>query len=137
MSAGEFAPEKTGLSRIPFTVAAEAKIKSLSFWLNLVGWISIAAGVIDVIDLATPARNGGQIFNAVIHFLMGYWCLQAATAFKKVATTDEADQAYLVQGFSRLRSIFLLQGIMILVGLAFATAVLLFLLLHGGGVKVS
>ncbi len=81
--------------------------------------------------------NAGQIVNAIIHFLLGYWCLQAATAFKKVATTDEADQAYLVQGFSRLRSIFLLQGIMILVGLAFVTAVLLFLLLHGGSVKVS
>jgi hypothetical protein len=132
MSAGEFTPEKTGLSRIPFTVAAEAKIKSLSFWLSIVGWLGIAAGVVDLIDLATPARNGGQIVNAVIHFLLGYWCLQAATAFKKVATTDEADQAYLVQGFSRLRSIFLLQGIMILVGLAFATAVLLFLLFHGG-----
>jgi hypothetical protein len=137
MSAGEFTTEKTGLSRIPFTVAAEAKIKSLSFWLNIVGWIGVAAGVLDLINLVTPARNAGQIFNAIIHFLMGYWCLQAAMAFKKVATTDEADQAYLVQGFSRLRSIFLLQGIMILVGLAFATAVLLFLLLHGGTVKVS
>ena len=137
MSAGEITSEKTGLSRIPFTVAAEAKIKSLSFWLSIVGWVGIVAGVLDLINLVTPARNPGQIGNAIIHFLMGYWCLQAATAFKKVATTDEADQAYLVQGFSRLRNIFLLQGIMILVGLAFATAVLLFLLLHGGGVKVG
>jgi hypothetical protein len=137
MSAGEITTEKTGLSRIPFTVAAEAKIKSLSFWLSILGWIEIAAGVLDLIVLVTPARNAGQIFDAVIALLVGYWCLQAATAFKKVATTDEADQAYLVQGFSRLRSIFLLQGIMILVGLAFATAVLLFLLLHGGGVKVN
>ncbi len=136
MSAGEITTEKTGLSRIPFTVAAEAKIKSLSFWLSIVGWVGIVAGVIELIDLLTPARNAGQIVNAIIHFLMGYWCLQAATAFKKVATTDEADQAYLVQGFSRLRSIFLLQGIMILVALAFVTAVLLFLLLHGGSVTV-
>ncbi len=47
-----------------------------------------------------------------------------------MATTDVADQAYLVQGFTKLRSIFLLQGVLVLVGLAFLVAVLLFLVLH-------
>jgi len=61
---------------------------------------------------------------------VGTWSLQAATAFKNVATTDVADQAYLVQGFTKLRSIFLLQGLLILVGMAFVTAVLIFLLVH-------
>jgi hypothetical protein len=133
MSTGETAQAKRGLSRIPFTVATEARIKSLSFWLTVVGWIGIAAAVVDLVSLATPGRNLGQIVNAIVHILVATWCFQAATAFKKVATTDEADQAYLVQGFFQLRKIFLFQGILILIGLAFVTAVLLFLVLHHGG----
>ncbi len=137
MSTGDVVSEKTGLSRIPFTQAAEARIKSLAWWLSVLGWVCVVAGFLDLVGLVTPARNAGQLGNAILHLLVGFWCLQAAKAFNKVATTDENDQGYLVQGFTQLRKIFLLQGIMILIGLAFATAVLLFLLIHGGSVSVA
>jgi len=130
MSRGESAPQTSGLSRIPFTIEAEKEIKALSFWLTILGWLGLVAGVFDVINIVT-SRNFAHIFNCVLHVVMGLWCLQAAEAFKKVATTDVADQAYLVTGFSKLRNIFWLQGIMIVVGLAFVVAVLLFLLFHG------
>jgi hypothetical protein len=137
MSTGEALQDKRGLSRIPFTAATEARIKSLSFWLTFLGWFGMAAGVVNLIDLFTPARNFGQIGNAVVHILVATWCLQAASAFKKVATTDVADQEYLVAGFRQLRKIFLFQGILILIGLAFVTAVLLFLVVHGATVKIG
>jgi len=124
-------PESGGLSRIPFTVAAENQIKSLSFWLTVVGWLNVIAAVSDIINLVLPQRNLGQIVNVILHIAVAAWSLQAAKAFKSVATADVADQAYLVEGFTKLRSIFLLQGVLILVGLAFVTAVLLFLVLHG------
>jgi hypothetical protein len=120
-----------GLSRIPFTVAAENQIKSLSFWLTIVGWLNVIAGVSDLLNLALSTRNIGHVFNAILHLALGGWSLEAARAFKSVATTDVADQAFLVQGFSKLRSIFVIQGILILVGMAFAAAVLLFLLVVG------
>ncbi len=122
-------PAPGGLSRIPFTVAAENQIKSLSFWLTVVGWLSAVAAVGDVINLATPQRNPGHIFGLILHIAIATWSLQAARAFKLVAMTDVADQAYLVEGFTKLRSIFLLQGVLVLVGLAFITAVVLFFLL--------
>ncbi len=122
-----------GLSRIPFTVAAENQIKSLSFWLTVIGWLNVIAAVGDIINLLLPQRNVGQIFTLILHIAIASWSLQAAKAFKSVAMTDVADQAYLVQGFTKLRSIFLLQGILIIVGLAFVTAVVLFLILHGAG----
>jgi hypothetical protein len=131
MSQGQGTADPHGLSRIPFTAAAENQIRSLSFWLTIVGWLNVAAGVADLLNLAMPTRNIGHVFNAVLHLALGGWSLEAARAFKKVATTDVADQAFLVQGFSKLRSIFLLQGILILVGMAFITAVLIFLLLVG------
>ena len=135
MSDAQGMSESSGLSRIPFTIQAENQIKTLSFWLAVIGWLNIAAAVIDVINLVLPQRNLGQIVNLIIHIALGGWALQASNAFKHVATTDVADQAYLVQGFSKLRSIFLLQGVLILVGLAFVAAVLLFLLLHGAGAR--
>jgi hypothetical protein len=124
-----------GLSRIPFTTAAEAQIKSLSFWLAVVGWLNAIAAVGDFINLVLPQRNLGQIVNLILHLAIATWSLQAARAFKGVATTDVADQAYLVQGFTKLRSIFLLQGLLIIVGLAFVAAVVLFLVLHGAGTR--
>ena len=123
------------LSRIPFTAAAEGQIKSLSFWLAVVGWLNIIAAVGDIINLVLPQRNLGQIFNLILHVAIASWSLQAARAFKGVATTDVADQAYLVQGFTKLRSIFLLQGILIIVALAFVAAVVLFLVLHDAGAR--
>jgi hypothetical protein len=131
MTTGEGEPGDRGLARIPFSVEAEGHIKGLSLWLSVVGWLSIVAGVGDLINLMAPARNVGHVANAFLHLLIGIWSLQAAKAFRNVATTDTSDQAYLVEGFTKLRSIFLLQGVLILVGLAFLAAVGLFLLFHG------
>ena len=131
-------PESSGtgeLSRIPFSAAAEAQIKSLSAWLTVIGWLNAVAAVGDFINLVLPPRNLGQIVNLILHLAIATWSLQAARAFKGVATTDVADQAYLVQGFTKLRSIFLLQGLLIIVGLAFVAAVMLFLVLYGAGVR--
>src|SRR4051812_4839846 len=108
-------PAPAGLSRIPFTVAAETQLKTLAFWLGLVGWLNAAAAVLDLLNLVMPARNLGHVVNAAIHAAVAVWSIQAGRAFQSVATTDAADQAYLVRGFTKLRSIFLLQGLLILV----------------------
>ena len=47
--------EPGGLSRIPFTAAAENQIKSLSFWLALIGWLNVIAAVADVLNLVLPS----------------------------------------------------------------------------------
>jgi len=131
MSGAQGVPEPGGLSRIPFTIEAENQIKTLSFWLTVIGWLNVVAAVIVFLNLVLPARNLGLVVDLILYIAIGTWALQAAKAFKNVATTDVADQAYLVQGFTKLRSIFLLQGLLILVGMAFVAAVLLFLVLHG------
>jgi hypothetical protein len=131
MSSGESAPERAGLRRIPFSAEAVKQITALSFWLNVLGWLGILAGGFGILNLVLSSRNFGSIFNVILQVVIGVWCLQAAASFKKVATTDVADQAYLLEGFSKLRSIFLVQGILILVGLAFVAAVLLFVVVYG------
>lgn len=125
------------LSRIPFTAAAEGQIRSLAFWLTVVGWLNVAAAVGAIINLLTPQGNGGQVFSVIVHAAIAAWSLQAAAAFKAVATSDVADQAYLMQGFTKLRSIFLLQGVMILIVLAFIVAAVLFFALAPPGSAVN
>ncbi len=122
--------ETSGVSRIPFTIEAENQIKTLSFWLKVIGWLNVIAAVIVFLNLVLPGRNLGLLVDLILYIAIGTWSLQAARAFKNVATTDVADQAYLVEGFTKLRSIFLLQGLLIVVGIAFVAAVLLFLVLH-------
>jgi hypothetical protein len=122
--AGE--PGPNGLSRIPFTIEAENQIRSLSFWLTVIGWLNVVAAVVVFVNLVLPQRNPGLVIDLILYVAIGTWALQAAKAFRNVATTDVADQAYLVQGFTKLRSIFLLQGLLILVGMAFVAATLLF-----------
>jgi hypothetical protein len=129
MSDAQGPGEASGLSRIPFTIAAENQIKTLSFWLTIFGWLNLAAAVIDLVSMVWPSWNLGQLVNLILHVAIGSWALQAAGAFTNVATTDVADQAYLVRGFGKLRSIFLLQGVIILVGMAFLAAALVLLVL--------
>jgi hypothetical protein len=127
MATDATAPSTDGLSRIPFSAAAETQIKSLSFWLKIVGWLNAFAAGGDILNMFSQ-RNAGQFANLILHTAVAYWSLQASKAFLNVATTDSADQAYLIQGFAKLRSIFLLQGLLILVAFAFVGAAILFLL---------
>src|SRR5262245_20739061 len=116
MSTSDQGP-RGGLSRIPFTVEAEAQIKALAGWMTAFGAIGIAAGVLDFVNILwLPLTGIGHALQGVVRIVLGIWSLQAAAAFKAVATTDVADQAYLVRGFAKLRSVFLIQGISILLG---------------------
>ena len=47
-------PGPAELSRIPFSAAAEAQIKSLSFWLTVIGWLNVIAAVGDFVNLVLP-----------------------------------------------------------------------------------
>ncbi len=55
--------------------------------------------------------SAGQLLGAVTMFLIGWWSYQAAEKFASVASTDTADQRLLMDGFSLLRRVFLLQGV--------------------------
>jgi hypothetical protein len=66
-----------------------------------------------------------QVISITLNVILGIWLLQASSAFRKVATSDEADQHYLLLGFSKLRAYFMMTGIIIII--AVSLAVLLFL----------
>jgi steroid 5-alpha reductase family enzyme len=107
------------LSRIPFTPRAEASILALSKWLRISAVIGMIGAVLRVLIALGVQNDAGQLIGAVVTFLVGLWSYQAAGKFAAVAQTDTADQRYLMEGFSLLRRVFLLQAVLVIIGLAF------------------
>jgi hypothetical protein len=113
------------LTRIPFTAQSEASIVALSKWMRVAAAVGIFTAAGRIISVFGPRHDFGQLIGAVISLLMGIWTYQAADAFNRVATTDTADQSYLMRGFTLLRRVFLLQAILVIVTLALLIVVLL------------
>ena len=112
--------------RIPFTPEDEQAIASASTWGLIVGGTSIATGIISLLVqipmiLETEALRGfiaAPVLQAAFTVLINVWLLQASLAFRKVALTNEADQAFLLEGFRRLRAYFMIQLILIIAAVA-------------------
>jgi hypothetical protein len=127
---------ETRLSRIPFTPRDEASLRALCNWMQIAAVLAIAGAVFKFASAFTPRQDFGKVIDAVITFLIGLWTYQAGTAFRKVTTTDTADQAHLMEGFTLLRRVFLLQSILVIVVLTFlvvALVVVIVLVATGGG----
>jgi hypothetical protein len=127
---GSAAKESGTVTRIPFSLAQESRIRSLASWLEFLGWAYLVLTAFDIITMVA-SRSIGPLFSALLKVIIGTWALQAARAFRTVATTDVADQDYLVLGFRKLRSIFLLQSILVIVSLALVFSVFMIIFLLG------
>jgi hypothetical protein len=113
--------------RIPFTEEDERRIASAATWGMVVAICSIITSLISVVVTAQlyfgPAQHlqfamgpmlvASGVFSLVT-VLFNVWLLQASLAFRKVAITDEADQAHLLTGFRGLRAYFMAQVSVIL-----------------------
>jgi hypothetical protein len=106
------------LTRIPFTARSEASIAALSKWMRVAAAVGILSAAGRIVSVFGPRHDFGQLIGAVISLLMGIWTYQAADAFNRVATTDTADQTYLMKAFTLLRRVFLLQALLVFVTLA-------------------
>jgi len=113
------------LNRIPFTAQSEASIIALSKWMRVAAAVGILGAAGRIISVFGPHHDFGQLIGAAISLLMGIWTYQAADAFNRVATTDTADQSYLMRGFTLLRRVFLLQAILVFATLALLVVVFL------------
>jgi hypothetical protein len=116
--------------RIPFTAEDEERIASAGMWGMIVAIASIVSTLLSLITqviVAAGAPQGGTVLAAAavpgliglaLVIILGVWLLQASLAFRKVALTDEADEAYLLEGFRKLRNYFMMTGILIIIALS-------------------
>lgn len=110
--------------RIPFTKQDEDRIAGASTLGTLVAIIFIVSTLISSgLSGMFAARAGlglmisaglSNLLSLVLVVLLGILLMQASSAFRKVARTDEADKAYLLRGFAKLHKFFLILGISLL-----------------------
>jgi hypothetical protein len=114
--------------RIPFTREDEEKIASAGTWGMIAAITSMVSTGLGAIA-AVASKGGGALITQVIavtlNLILGVWLYQASQAFRKVALTDEADEHYLLLGFSKLRAYFMMTGILIIIVISLVALVIL------------
>jgi hypothetical protein len=112
--------------RIPFTKADENRIASASTWASLAAIILLLASVVELgvagynfvrmgIGPHGLANIPGKLLALVFSVLLAIFLMGSSSAFRKVARTDVADKAYLLQGFSKLHKFFIFTGISLII----------------------
>jgi len=129
--------------RIPFSTEDEECIASAGMWGMIIGITSIVSTFLSTIFTFFNAAKGPTpgfmiavitlpaIIAVAITVILAVFLLQASAAFRKVALTDEADQHYLMRGFTKLRNYFMMMGIMFIIGASLVGVVFLFSLTCG------
>lgn len=109
---------------IPFTKAQEQTILTLVLLMR----VGAIASIVRVVIVVAAAVYAGDFVSASVDSLLSLafaiLILQGATAFHKVATTDVDDQRLVVDGIDKIRTLFLIKGILNLIALGIATAAL-------------
>jgi len=133
------------MTRIPFTARDEDRIASTALWGTIVGVTVIASALIDT-GLAAYALRGtplatvfkslwsavlGQLVGLGVSIAIGVWLLQASRALHLVARTDIADKMYFRRAFHKLHSAFMVYGVVIIVLLVGAGALVVLSLAAG------
>jgi hypothetical protein len=114
-------------ARIPFTPADEAKISSMGQWMLVVAIIHFVMGGIVLlmscfgcVGIAAVLSQGlTGIMGAVALFFallsgpvlvgQGVLLLQAKKSFDMVVTSDQNDQAFLAEGFTKVKIFFMIE----------------------------
>lgn len=129
---GGFAPPGGGgggpLSRIPFTPDEDRTIGSAGSFMMFAGIITILGALLGIVKTgvqlwAAPALEGAAVFGAacgnliavLVAFVFGAWLILGSRALKKVVTDDENDQVHLMQAIDKLRQVFALKAVLIVV----------------------
>lgn len=122
---------------IPFDQSELSNITAMATLMIVAGAITILSGALGIVgsiaNLAlAPSALGpeaiGNVCGAVIamgvYAALGAWLIIGGRAFKRVVTTDEADQAHLATGLRQLRNVFLLKSILIVLAICLVCVVM-------------
>jgi hypothetical protein len=114
--------------RIPFSREDEERIASAGVWGMIAAMASMGSAILGAIVSFTTQGAVAlitQVIAVTLNVILGVWLYQASAAFRKVATTDEADEHYLLLGFSKLRAYFMMMGILIIIAVSLGALAIL------------
>ena len=107
-----------------FTPGQIEVIRSLSWYMQIVGVVSvISGGILVVAGLVLVAKGGASsLLQGVVALIIGAVTMQAAGAFRNIVDSRENHLRHLMTALSTLRSLYKLQ--VILLGIALGLLVL-------------
>jgi len=81
----------------------------------------ILSAVQGIVSNAPGASIAGQVcggvLGAAISGVLAFLLIQGSKAFKQVVATDVADQAYLAEGLAKLKTYFMVKGILFILAI--------------------
>ena len=119
------------LYRIPFSLKQEKDIRTMANYMKISGFITILSGALTII-LQVMNGKTGAMFAGVLPIFFGSLLVKGAKSFHLMATTDDADQKHLADGFQQLQTIFLVKSVLMIFALSIGLLVLMVLLSFGG-----
>ena len=122
---------------VPFSQTELSNLTAMATLMIVAGAITILSGLLgivaSVVSLAVaPSGAGAEAFGNIcgsvivmlVYAALGAWLIIGGRAFRRVVSTDDADQAYLAQGLRQLRNVFLLKSILIILGICLVCVLL-------------
>jgi hypothetical protein len=99
--------------------------------MRIVGIVVLAYAIVGIIMMAVLAWQRRVLaldLNTILGLFVGSWAIAGGRSFVNVATTQGNDMSHLMVALGKLRNIFKLMAILIVVALVIAIAVLIFYL---------
>jgi len=99
--------------------------------MRIVGMVVLAYAIVGIVMIAIIAWKTGMLainLNPILGLFVGSWAITGGRSFVNVATTQGNDMGHLMDALGKLRNIFKLIAILIVVALVIAMAVLIYFL---------
>ncbi len=128
---------KSNVNPYEFNEEQSRVITGLGRSMRIVGIVGLAWAAVEIISMAILAWKSGGLYldlNPILAIFIGVWALSGGTSFLNAATTQGNDIVYLMDALSKLRSIFGLIAVLIIVALVITLAVMAYVLIaHPAG----
>lgn len=123
--------DEQSLQRIPFTRDDEKTILTMCTAMRVAAAANVIATIINTF-VSMKAGNMGGMVGVLLQAAFAALLFTSASHFQKVAETDHDDQRNVALGLEQLRTLFLIKGVLVIIGLVFVVLIVPFMILAGG-----
>ena len=128
---------KSNVNPYEFNEEQSKVIAGLGRSMRIVGIVGLAWAAVEIISMGILAWKSGVLYfdlNPILAIFIGLWAMSGGTSFLNAATTQGNDIVYLMNALSKLRNIFGLIALLIIVALVITLAVMAYVLIaHPAG----
>ncbi len=116
-----------------FDITDNEVFSGLAGWMGFVGVVfGILGGLYSLLGLLALPMGILAVGEGICLLMMGIWMFSASRSFKQIVTTEGMDMTLLMLAMRKLRSVFTLWGILLIIALVLF-AIVIFLAMGASG----